>query len=71
MDLGISNEWCTHYKALFKTVKIEPIKDGVVHLHHSGAPKSITVLQAVVSVGSVGSMEPTDFWKVVLEPTKF
>ena len=51
MDLGISNEWCTHYKTLSKIVKIEPIKDWVVHfsqnrvvhLHHSGAPKSITV----------------------------
>ena len=52
MDLGISNEWCTHYKTLFKIVKIVPIKDGVVHfsqnqvvhLHHSGAHKSITDL---------------------------
>ena len=50
MDLGISNEWCTHYKTLSKIVKIEQIRDGVVHfsqnrvvhLHHSGAPKSIT-----------------------------
>ena len=45
MDLGISNEWCTHCKTLFKIVKIEPIKDAVVHLHHSGAPKPITKIQ--------------------------
>ena len=51
MDLGISKRWCTHYKTLFKVVKNELIKNGVVpfsqirvvHLHHSGAPKSITV----------------------------
>ena len=29
------------------------------------------VIRAVVSVGSVGSMEPTDFQKVLLEPTEF
>ena len=53
MDLGVSNEWCTHYKVLSKIVKIEPNKDWVVHfsqnrvvhLHHSGAPKSITALK--------------------------
>ena len=27
--------------------------------------------RGVVSVGSMGSMKPTDFWKAVLEPTKF
>ena len=50
MNLGSSNEWCTLYKPFSRTVKIEQIKDGVVHfsqnrvvhLHHSGAPKSIT-----------------------------
>ena len=49
MDLGISNEWCIHYKTLLRIVEIEQIKDGVVqfsqnqvvHLHHSGAPNSI------------------------------
>ena len=29
------------------------------------------IYRAVVSMGSVGSMEPKDFWKVLLESTEF
>ena len=32
---------------------------------------NLTLLRGVVSVGSVGSMEPTDFVNELLEPTEF
>ena len=72
-SVGISDEWCTHNKTISKIVKIKPLKVGVVHfsqnrmvhLHHSGAPKSITE----IVFGDIHEDEWKDLWWVLTQTT--